>query len=184
MMARITEVVSATEGLKTLSEALIVSGLDETLSEEGPYTLFAPNEAAFSEIEVDALVALAADCDELACTLRSHVVSGRHSLSDLVRLKRLESIEGTELFVSLGVDDEPYVEEARIVRGDIEAENGIIHLIDLVIMPLAGETVIVDEATGFVSGNVIEIVADSDSDSVFDYEAYGEIGADDDSVAV
>jgi len=184
MVAKITEVVSATEGLRTLSEALIVSGLDETLSQEGPFTLFAPNEHAFSEVGVDALVAMAADCDELSCTLRSHVVSGRLLLSDLIRLERLESIEGTELFVSLGMDEEPYVEEARIVRGDIEAENGIIHIIDLVIMPLARETVIVDEATGFVSGKVVDIVAQGDGDSFFDYETYDEVDADGDSIAV
>jgi len=183
-VARITEVVSTTEGLKTLSKALIISGIDETLSEGGPFTLFAPNEEAFSEMGADALVALAADCEDLVYTLRSHVVRGRYLLDDLVGLEHLENIEGTELFVSLGEDDRLYVEEARIVRGDIEADNGVVHLIDLVILPLPSDVIPVDEDAGFVSGNVVGFVANSDSDSVFDYETFGEIDVEDDSVAV
>ena len=183
-MAKITQVVSATQGLKTLSEALIVSGIDETLSEGGPYTLFAPNEEAFSEIGADALVALAADCEDLAYTLRSHVVSGKYLLSDLGDLHSLESIEGTELFVSLGEDDQLYVEEARIVQGDINADNGVIHLIDLLILPPSDEVVIVDEDAGFVRGNAVGLVAEGDGEAVFDYEAYAQIDEMDDSVAV
>jgi uncharacterized surface protein with fasciclin (FAS1) repeats len=183
-VAKITEVVSATQGLKTLSEALIVSGIDETLAESGPYTLFAPNEEAFSEIGADALVALAADCEDLAYALRSHVVSGTFMLSDLANLQTLQSIEGTELFISLGEDDELYVEEARIVRGDIDADNGVIHLIDLVILPPSGEVVIVDKDAGFVSGNVVGFGAEGDSNAVYDYEASAQIDEVDDSVAV
>jgi uncharacterized surface protein with fasciclin (FAS1) repeats len=184
MVARITGVVSATGGLKTLSEALVVSGIDETLSEEGPYTLFAPSENAFSEIGDDALVALAADREELAYTLRSHIVSGRYTLSDLVDLERLESIVGSELYVSLGEDDRLYVEEARIIRGDIETDNGVIHIIDLLILPLTDEVVIVDEAAGVASASSVGSIADREADFFFDYEAYADIDIDDDSIAV
>jgi uncharacterized surface protein with fasciclin (FAS1) repeats len=184
MVPRITEVVSATEGLKTLSEALIVSGIDETLSAVGPYTLFAPTEDAFSEIGVDALVALAANREDLAHTLRTHIVAGTYLLSDLADIERLQSIAGTELFISVGEDDEAYVEEARIVRSDIDAENGIVHLVDLVILPLPVDGQIVDEASDVVGGAVVGIDSPADVTSVFDYETnYREVDAED-SVAI
>jgi uncharacterized surface protein with fasciclin (FAS1) repeats len=184
MVPRITEVVSATEGLKTLSEALIVSGIDETLSAVGPYTLFAPTEDAFSEIGVDALVALAANREDLAHTLRTHIVAGTYLLSDLADIERLQSIAGTELFISVGEDDEAYVEEARIVRGDIDAENGIIHLIDLVILPLPGDDLMPGKSSDVTSGAVVGIDSPANVTSVFDHETnYREDDADD-SVAV
>jgi len=182
-VARITNVVSATEELKTLSEAMIVSGIDETLSEDGPYTFFAPTEDAFSEIGADALVALAADCEDLAYTLRCHIVRGRHMLDDLLDLGLLKSIEGTELYISLGEDDEIYVEEARITRGDIQTGNGVIHLVDLVILPFTGDIVVVDEVAGMVDGNVVGISAGTEGVSAYDYETYRD-DDEDDSVAV
>jgi uncharacterized surface protein with fasciclin (FAS1) repeats len=183
-VAKITDVVSATKGLKTLSEALIVSGLDDTLSEVGPFTLFAPTEDAFSEIGVDALVALAADSENLARTLQSHVVAGRYLLHDLADIDRLQSIAGTELFVSIGEDSEAYVEEARIVRGDVHAENGVVHLIDLVILPLADDDTAVDDAHDLPRGDVLGIASHSDGSSVFDYETYPGEDDEEDSVAV
>ena len=105
-------------------------------------------------------------------------------LSDLANLQGLQSIEGTELFVSLGEDNELYVEEARIVRGDIKADNGVVHLVDLVILPPSDEVLIVDASAGFVGGSAVGLVAAGDGDAVFDYEAYAQIDEMDDSVAV
>jgi uncharacterized surface protein with fasciclin (FAS1) repeats len=184
IVAKITEVVSATKRLKTLSEALIVSRIDEALSEDGPYTLFAPTEEAFSEIGVDTLVALAADREDLAHTLRSHVVAGKYLLHDLANMDRLHSIAGTELFVSIGEDCEAYVEEARIVLGDVHAENGVVHLIDLVILPLAEDEAAADGAQGVHAGDVLGIAPYSDVSSVFDYGTGVGEDDEDDSVAV
>jgi uncharacterized surface protein with fasciclin (FAS1) repeats len=183
-VARIIEIVSVTGELKTLSEALIVSGIDKVLSEAGPYTLFAPSEQAFSEIGADALVALAADCEDLAYTLRSHVVNGRLMLSDLFDLERLKSIEGAELWVSRGEDGEAYVEEARIVRGDIEADNGVIHVVDLVLLPPTDEVGIAEQAVDFASTRVAGIADEVDEGIVFGYETHVGIGEEDGSVAV
>lgn len=182
-MARITEVVSATEGLKTLSEALIVSGLDETLAGEGPYTLFAPSDGAFSEIDTDTLVSLAAGREDLARTLLSHVVSGRRTLRDLTDLEFVQTAEGAEMWISLGEDGGVYVEEARILRGDIEAENGIIHIIDLLIPPFQGAAN-QSGAEGLEAERVFETVSLSDFVPFADYDAFGETTGDGECVAV
>jgi uncharacterized surface protein with fasciclin (FAS1) repeats len=172
-VAKISEVVSSTAGLKTLSEALTVSGIDKTLLGAGPFTFFAPTEEAFSELGVDELVALAADRDDLAATLRTHIVAGRYRMNDLVGMYDLESIDGTGLYVSVGEDHEAYVEEARIVQGDIEAENGVVHLIDLVILPLPdqspGTTAIqlADEAQPEMTGrHVFDQDAEDEADAM------------------
>ena len=123
-----------------MGKALIVSGMEETLAESGPYTLFAPNEEAFSELGANVLAALARDPDALTHQLRCHVVTGRHTLSDLVDAEFLDTIGATDLWVSLGEDGNVYIEEARVTRADIETENGVIHIIDLLILRLASET--------------------------------------------
>jgi hypothetical protein len=72
-------------------------------------------------------------------------VAGRHAFDDLEDLSTLETVEGTDLFVSLGEDGHTYIEEARIVQSDIEADNGIIHIIDLVVLPISDEVAVLNE---------------------------------------
>ncbi len=182
-MAKITEVVSATEGLKTLSEALIVSGLDDVLSGDGPFTLFAPNDDAFSELDTETLVYLASDREDLAAMLLSHVVRGNRSLSELTDVEFVETSEGSEIWVSLGEDGGVYVEEARVLEQDIEAENGIIHIIDLLMLPLQGS---VDQgaASGSEAECVYEAVTLSDFVPFGDFEAFGKTSGDGEPVAV
>jgi uncharacterized surface protein with fasciclin (FAS1) repeats len=183
-MALITKVVAETDDLRTLSAALIVSGIDEQLSQTGPYTFFAPNEDAFSEMGVDALVALAANREDLANTLRCHVVAGLYRLSDLTGEDQLRSIAGTELFVSIGEDDESYVEEARIIRGDLPAENGIIHLIDLVILPLPADSAASEDVAIPGDADAPGIVRYAVATTVFDHESDAPEDDERDSVAV
>lgn len=180
MAPNITQTVSTTPGLKTLKEALIVSGIDEALDKDGPYTLFAPSEDAFAEMGIDALVALASVRADLVHVLRSHIIPGKHMLRDLVDAQYLKNLEGSDLYLSMGEDDEIYVEEARIVRGDIVADNGIIHVIDLVVLPLADEV-----ETGHASGlmaSLVGLTVDVPLDAVFDYETA--LDQEDESVAV
>jgi len=138
-MAVVSEIVSTTDNLKSLAEALRVTDLNETLSSEGPFTLFAPTDAAFAELGTDRLIALVADNDEFTYALLSHVIAGKYSLSKLRNIERLISGAESELYISVGDSGELYVEEARVVKADIEADNGIIHVIDVVILPLAEE---------------------------------------------
>ena len=138
-MAVVSEIVSTTDNLKSLAEALRVTDLNETLSSDGPFTLFAPTDAAFAELGPDRLIALVADNEELTYSLLSHVIAGKYSLSKLGNIERLTSGAESELYISVGDSGELYVEEARVVKADIEADNGIIHVIDVVILPLAEE---------------------------------------------
>jgi uncharacterized surface protein with fasciclin (FAS1) repeats len=139
-------------------------------------------EDAFHEMGADALVALAADEDGLANTLLSHIVPGRYLLRDLATVSILETVAGTELFISIGEDLEAYVEEARIVRGDVLADNGVIHLVDLLILPLADESPEDDIASGVVDED--EARTGSLYDFTSDFDAEFAARADDDSVAV
>ena len=156
---RITEIVSKIEALHTLSEALACTRLHDILMEDGPYTLFAPSEEAFSELGTETLIALAADGLSLTQLLQSHIVAGRLTLRDLGGLGLLESLAGTELYVSYGPDGDSYIEEARVVRGDIEADNGVIHVVDLVILPFADETVAQGSTQSAVTERGSELVA-------------------------
>lgn len=169
-MPRISKVVSATRDLRTLSEALIVSGIDVAVDDTGPFTLFAPNEDAFTEIGHDALVALAANPEDLADTLLWHVVPGQYMLAELAELEVLPNALGCDLYVTVGEDDELYVEEARLIEGDIVAANGIIHIVDLVILPLESALAVLTEVAGPTEPHAAPRASARGSDSFFDHE--------------
>ena len=115
--------------------------------------------------------------------LLSHVVGGRHSLSDLTDLEFVHTAEGAEMWISLGEDGGVYVEEARVLRGNIEAENGIIHIIDLLILPLQGA---VDRsgAEGPEAECIFEAVSLDAFAPFADYEPFGQANAEGEPVAV
>ena len=110
-----------------LVTALEQTGLAETLSAEGPFTLFAPTDDAFAELPEGALEAMTAD--ELAEVLRAHVVAGAVTADELG--DTITTLAGTTLPVGMAS-----VGEATVLRADIEAANGIIHAIDTVLLPV------------------------------------------------
>lgn len=127
--------VSAAAGFERLtlfSSALRIAGLEPLLSEQGPFTIFAPTNRAFEKLPPQEFDALLADPDRLARVLCHHVVPGR------VRAPRPDSprlampIAGAELHLS-ATDERYHVEEASIVRTNIRASNGVIHAIDTVL---------------------------------------------------
>ncbi len=117
---------------KTLATALQKAGLVDTLKGKGPFTVFAPTDAAFAKVPKDQLDALLADKDKLTQVLTYHVVPGKVLAKD-VKAGQVKTVQGGELTVSTsgGVK----VDGANVVKTDIVADNGVIHVIDSVVLP-------------------------------------------------
>jgi len=119
--------------LKTLVTALKTTGLDATLKGAGPFTLFAPNDAAFAKLPKAKLDKLMKDKVALAKVLNYHLVAGKVTAAD-VQAGKVTSVEGHDL--KLDVSEGVKVNNASAVGGgDITADNGAIHIIDTVLMP-------------------------------------------------
>jgi uncharacterized surface protein with fasciclin (FAS1) repeats len=117
----------------TLAKALTAAGLIDTLKGPGPFTVFAPNDAAFAKIAPEKLNALLADKAALTKVLTYHVVSGKVVAAD-VKSGQVKTVEGQNLNVyvsSAGVT----VNDAKVIKTDVMASNGVIHVIDTVVMP-------------------------------------------------
>ncbi len=117
---------------KTLTTALGAAGLVDTLKGKGPFTVFAPTDAAFAKIPKADLDALLKDKAKLASVLTYHVVSGK-VMAVNVKAGKVKTVQGSELTVTTagGV----MVDNAHVTATDIVADNGVIHVIDTVIMP-------------------------------------------------
>lgn len=121
------------ERLRTFAQALRVAGLEEMLSERGPYTIFAPTNRAFSKLSQEEYDGLLADSDRLARVLCHHVVPGRVRAPRPDKTRLALPIDGAELTLSARAD-RYQVDDARIVRTNIRASNGVIHAIDTVLL--------------------------------------------------
>lgn len=131
--ADIVDTALAAGQFNTLAKALTAAGLVETLKGPGPFTVFAPTDAAFAKIPADQLNALLADKAALTKVLTYHVVPGRILARD-VRTGEVKTAQGQP--VSIKADRSGVmVNEARVVKTDIQASNGVIHVIDTVILP-------------------------------------------------
>ena len=117
---------------KTLAAALTAAGLVDTLKGKGPFTVFAPTDEAFAKIPKADLDALLKDKAKLTSILAYHVVSGKVMAAD-VKAGKVKTVQGSELTISTtnGVK----VDNANVVKTDITADNGVIHVIDSVVMP-------------------------------------------------
>lgn len=118
----------------TLVKALGEAELVETLSGEGPFTVFAPTDEAFAKIPEETLNALLADKEKLKQVLTYHVVPGKVMAADVVKLHSAKTVQGQEVAIQV-VDGVVMVDNAKVTKTDIEADNGVIHVIDTVIMP-------------------------------------------------
>ena len=128
----IVDTAVAAGDFKTLTAALQKAGLVDTLRSKGPFTVFAPTDAAFAQVPKDQLDALLADKDKLVAVLTYHVVPGK-VLSTDVQAGKVKSVQGSDLTLSTtgGVK----VDGANVVKADIPADNGVIHVIDRVVLP-------------------------------------------------
>ncbi len=118
-----------------LIAALDCAGLEETLAGEGPFTVFAPSDDAFARLPEGSVEALHAEPDKLIEVLTYHIAPGRVTAAEVVRHKTVPTMHGEKLLVS--VDGSIRVDTARVVEADAEASNGIIHVIDRVLLPAA-----------------------------------------------
>lgn len=129
----IVETAVAAGSFKTLVQAVEAAGLTETLSGPGPYTVFAPTDEAFSKLPPGALESLMKNPESLKSVLLFHVVPGRVMAADVVKLKTAKTALGqtVQIDASKGVR----VESANVVKTDVTAGNGVIHVIDAVMLP-------------------------------------------------
>lgn len=128
----IVDTAVAAGQFKTLATALQAAGLVDTLKGKGPFTVFAPTDEAFAKIPKDQLDALLKDKAKLTAVLTYHVVPGKVMAAD-VKAGKVKTVQGSELTVATtgGVT----VDKAKVVKTDIVADNGVIHVIDTVVLP-------------------------------------------------
>ena len=117
----------------TLVAAVQAAGLVDTLKGEGPFTVFAPTDEAFAALPEGTVEALLADPDALAAILTYHVVSGKVMSTDLSNNMMAATVNGAE--ITIMTEGGVMVNDANVVAADIEASNGVIHVIDKVIIP-------------------------------------------------
>lgn len=128
----IVDTAVAAGSFKTLATALTAAGLVDTLKGKGPFTVFAPTDEAFAKVPKADLDALLKDKAKLTAVLTYHVVAGKVMAAD-VKAGKVKTVQGSELTVTTmgGVK----VDNANVVKTDIVADNGVIHVIDSVVIP-------------------------------------------------
>ncbi|MGB5709582.1 MAG: fasciclin domain-containing protein [Waterburya sp.] len=131
-MTDIVDIAANTDGFSTLVAAVKAANLVETLKTPGPFTVFAPNDAAFAKLPPGTVQTLVQNPPQLARILTYHVVAGKLTKADLSKVNSVESIEGSPILINCS--DTFEVKNATVIAADIEADNGIIHVIDNVIL--------------------------------------------------
>lgn len=132
--ADIVDTAVAAGNFTTLAKALEEAGLVETLKGAGPFTVFAPTDEAFAALPAGTLDSLLADRDELTKVLTYHVVSGRVTSDQVTMLTEAETVQGSKLSISVE-NGQVRINDATVVTADVEASNGVIHVIDRVLIP-------------------------------------------------
>ena len=122
-------------GFDTLVAAIEAAGLVETLSGDGPFTVFAPIDEAFDALPEGVLDALLADTDLLAELLTYHVVPGKVLAADVVGLDSATTVQGEDIQIAVSGDTVTLNGSANVIIPDVEATNGVVHIIDGVILP-------------------------------------------------
>ena len=130
----IVETAVGAGSFNTLVAAVKAAGLVETLSGEGPFTVFAPTDEAFAQIPADQLNALLADKEALTAVLTYHVVAGRVMAEDVVKLSSATTVNGQDVEIKV-MDGKVMIDGAQVTTADIDTSNGVIHVIDKVILP-------------------------------------------------
>ena len=129
----ILQTARAAGSLGTLVTAIDRAGLSDLLEHEGPYTVFAPSDEAFAGLPDGAVQSLLAAPDTLADVVNYHLVPGRMTAADVAGRISAQTLQGEDLAISNhGVIR---IDGARLVSGDLEASNGVIHVIDRVLLP-------------------------------------------------
>ncbi len=129
----IVDTAVAAGNFTTLAKALQAAGLVETLKGPGPFTVFAPTDAAFAKLPAGTVEALLKDKAKLTAVLTYHVVAGKVMAADVVKVKEAKTLQGQSVTVDAtkGVK----IDGATVVKADIACSNGVIHVIDSVLLP-------------------------------------------------
>ena len=129
----IVDTAVAAGSFKTLAAALQAAGLVDTLKGAGPFTVFAPTDEAFAKIPKADLDALLKDKARLTRVLTYHVIAGKVMAADVAKLSQAKTVEGQSVKIdtSAGVK----VDGANVIKADVQASNGVIHVIDAVMLP-------------------------------------------------
>jgi len=132
-MSNIIETAVAAGTFKTLVQAVQAAGLVDTLSGQGPFTVFAPDDDAFAKLPAGTVESLLKDIPKLKDILTYHVVAGKVMAADAAGVASAKTVQGKEL--NIDTKDGVKVNEAQVIKADIEADNGVIHVIDMVLIP-------------------------------------------------
>jgi uncharacterized surface protein with fasciclin (FAS1) repeats len=120
-------------GFTTLVAAVKAAGLEGVLTNDGPFTVFAPTDEAFAKLPEGTVESLLANPEQLKKVLLYHVVSGNVMASDVVKLNSAQTLNGT--LVAIDVKDGVKVNDSNVIKTDIAASNGTVHVIDTVLIP-------------------------------------------------
>jgi uncharacterized surface protein with fasciclin (FAS1) repeats len=132
-MADIVDTAVKAGSFNTLVAAVKAAGLADTLKGAGPYTLFAPNDAAFAKLPAGTVDALLKDIPKLKKILTYHVVAGKVMAADVSKLKSAATVEGSD--VKIDISNGVKINDSKVTTADVAADNGVIHIIDTVLMP-------------------------------------------------
>jgi uncharacterized surface protein with fasciclin (FAS1) repeats len=130
----IVETAVAAGSFNTLATALTEAGLVDALKGDGPFTVFAPTDEAFAKLPKGTLDNLLKDKEQLKKVLLYHVVSGNVTSDAVVKLNKAETLMGNNVMIKLK-DGNVMIDNSKVVKADIKTSNGVIHVIDTVLIP-------------------------------------------------
>jgi uncharacterized surface protein with fasciclin (FAS1) repeats len=133
----IVQTAVAAGQFKTLARLLTRAGLVGALEKPGPYTVFAPTDAAFAKVPRQTLDGLLADKAKLKAVLLYHVVSGKVAAADVVKLSSARTLEGKRVRIRVAGTN-VFVNTAKVTKPNVMASNGVIHVVNRVLIPPAG----------------------------------------------
>ena len=133
--ADIVDTAIAAGNFTTLVAAVEAAGLVDTLKGEGPFTVFAPTDEAFAALPEGMVEDLLANPEQLAEILTYHVVAGEVYAADVVGLSSATTVQGSDITIETGYNGSVMIDGATVITADIQASNGVIHVIDAVITP-------------------------------------------------
>ena len=137
-MADIVDTAVAAGSFKTLVTAVKAAGLVDTLKSKGPFTVFAPNDDAFAKLPKGTVEGLLNDIPKLKSVLTYHVVPGKLMAADVIKLKTAKTVQGQDIKIDASkwhLHKNVKINDANVIKADIATDNGVIHVIDKVMLP-------------------------------------------------
>ena len=137
-MADIVDTAVGAGNFKTLVTAVKAAGLVDTLKSKGPFTVFAPTDDAFAKLPKGTVEGLLKDIPKLKSVLTYHVVPGKVMAADVVKLKTAKTVQGQDVKIDASkwhLHKNVKINDANVIKADIATDNGVIHVIDKVILP-------------------------------------------------